>query len=365
MKLKIDPLDTLFFRDGRPFTMGDDNWAVSIFPPSPGVIYGALRSLYFSWHPKELALAETEADPTSGLQITAFYWRIGSGGEGNPYYPMPLDCVRLKHNRREPHRFHLLTMSLLGNLVTNYPFTWLLTSQDEEVEGPVGYLIDHESLGNYLEGKRATFFGLDMNFYLSRELKVGIGRDAGTRAAEEHRLYRVEMLRLKDMSLAVDYQGLKLPEEGFLRLGGEGRAAVYTHVAGATEELPAPAAGRYFKLYLATPAFFKGGWRPGWINPEGVGNYQGLKLKLLTAAVGKPLSIGGFDIKRKQPKPMRKAVPAGSVYYFEILQGTMDDAVKVFHGHSISEYREKEGFGLAFMGYLDPKNQSILEKGET
>ncbi|MEN3047138.1 MAG: type III-B CRISPR module-associated Cmr3 family protein, partial [Candidatus Hydrothermales bacterium] len=42
--IKLIPNDTLFFRTGRPFTMGSENWSDVIFPPYPSTIYGALRT---------------------------------------------------------------------------------------------------------------------------------------------------------------------------------------------------------------------------------------------------------------------------------------------------------------------------------
>ena len=50
MMLQLEPMDTLFFRDGKPFTMGHDVWASGIFPPFPSVIYGVLRSAYISYY---------------------------------------------------------------------------------------------------------------------------------------------------------------------------------------------------------------------------------------------------------------------------------------------------------------------------
>jgi CRISPR type III-B/RAMP module-associated protein Cmr3 len=44
MWYEIIPNDTLFFRDGRPFSMGTETWATSIFPPYPSTVYGAIRS---------------------------------------------------------------------------------------------------------------------------------------------------------------------------------------------------------------------------------------------------------------------------------------------------------------------------------
>ena len=37
----------------------------------------------------------------------------------------------------------------------------------------------------------------------------------------------------------------------------------------------------------------------------------------MIAFLDKPLSIGGFDVKERCPKPMRKAVPPGSVFYLQ------------------------------------------------
>jgi CRISPR-associated protein Cmr4 len=39
--------------------------------------------------------------------------------------------------------------------------------------------------------------------------------------------------------------------------------------------------------------------------------------RLLAAAVGKCLSIGGYDIEKHQERPIRRFVPPGTVYYFE------------------------------------------------
>ena len=46
--LLLNPTDTIFFRDGRPFNMGEDTYAQGIFPPPPSVLYGALRTAYMA-----------------------------------------------------------------------------------------------------------------------------------------------------------------------------------------------------------------------------------------------------------------------------------------------------------------------------
>ena len=51
-----------------------------------------------------------------------------------------------------------------------------------------------------------------------------------------------------------------------------------------------------------------------------------------------------------RPKPMKRAVPAGSVYYFELLEGDLEKVKDLMHCRSISEYNAEQGFGISFVG---------------
>lgn len=53
MIIEMKPLDTLFFRDSKPFSRGEDTWADTIFPPYPSTVYGALRTAWFKQNIKE------------------------------------------------------------------------------------------------------------------------------------------------------------------------------------------------------------------------------------------------------------------------------------------------------------------------
>ena len=181
------------------------------------------------------------------------------------------------------------------------------------------------------------------------EPKIGIGRSDLTHSSDESRLYRVGMRHSKNLKIVVDFEGIELAPEGFMKLGGENKAVAYRQ-PGKKVRLPVKKPkinGKQFKLYLATPAVFEKFWIPD-LDKYGK---QGIKLKLLTAVIGKPLFIGGFDMKGKQPKSMRKAVPAGSVYYFEIENGDMQRATDIFHGQSVSELKTaNEGIGISYVG---------------
>lgn len=367
MKIRIDALDTLFFRDGKPFTGGEDVWANMQFPPLPSVLYGALRSKYFAEHPSDLKYAEkaddpsTKAtDPSAKLKITA----IALQTEDSLLFPAPLDYAKIKGKKNDHGKSQLLK-DWIPSVISNCSMNDVLSNEPDIIVKPIehGYL-DNNALSAYLQGKEDEIRYTVLSQYMETEPKIGIKRQNTTHATQEGMLYRVEMKRLegrmggthKHLSLFVECNGILLPESGILRIGGEGKAATY--MPSKAEFPPKPMlTGKRFKLYFASPAIFTHGWRPNWLKQiEGdnkimfQGTYGNLELRLVTAIIGKPIFVGGFNMKPPSPKPMRKAVPAGSIYVFELIKGTIQEAVDAFHGSTISEYDSQQGFGLTFVG---------------
>ncbi|MCL0062751.1 type III-B CRISPR module-associated protein Cmr3 [Peptococcaceae bacterium] len=363
MIIKIDALDTLFFRDGRPFAMGEDTWANSIFPCYPSVIYGVLRATYFANNVSKISLANTESDPTASLKIQAIYLKIND----TFYWPLPLDCVKIKGEKAEDGLIEVFLIKrnskIREDIVSNYPCTDLLHlpegPENQKVDNVPDGILDEYTLREYLYSK----WGSDsvtvrqLSDCITLEPKIGIGRDKTTQTtSDEQKLYRVEMIRPANISeqasIVVEFTGIDIPSNGFMKLGGENKAVYYEEIDGIRIE-PPKLKNKVFKLYLATPAMFEKGWLPGWVDEESLtGTYKGIKLKLLTAAIGKYISIGGFDMRKKEPKTMYKAVPAGSVYYFELVDGNLTKVVDVFHGKSVSDFQSEQGFGLALVGEI-------------
>ena len=349
MIIELNPLDTLFFRDGKPFTMGEETWADGIFPPPPSVIYGALRTAWFAEN-GGIEKANTEQDPTNNLKINGIYYKYGD----KICLPLPLDYVKEKDSE-DSEVFVLNPFENPAGSLSNCPTKLLLKSHDnKELENLANGLIQYDKFIKYLTGELESFFADDISEDIFAEPKIGIGRDNCTRTSDESKLYRVGMRRIKNLSFIVDFDFLTLPGSGLMRLGGEGKAVSYQTINVFLEKPKLQSAK--FKLYFSTPVFFQNGWLPGWLmeNPETKkisGIYEGLELELLAAIIGKPIFIGGFDMKNKTPKPMRKVVPAGSVYYFELKNGDLNKVVDLFHAKSISEFgTKKEGFGVSFVG---------------
>lgn len=356
--IRLSALDTLFFRDGKPFSVGEESWAEGVFPPFPSVLYGALRTAYFAANNHEFKKAgQKEDDPTLGLEIKNVYLK----SEVNSLFSMPLDCV--KEERQNTINFHLLKGTKVNDFdgaVSNSSTQYVLSlpyrgSQEKALDGIDDMLLDRVQLVNYLHNE-TIIRACNLKDFISKEPKVGIGRDRfRSSSSDTGKLYRIDMSRPAkisgSLSIVVEFSGLDLSRTSLIKLGGEGKSVSCSKES--CISIPSPEVEErnkeFFKIYLATPAIFKEGWYPELENVE-----------ILAAAVGRPVPVGGFDMRAKYengkwksfPKPLRYAVPAGSVYY---CKGNMLDAIEKYHGKegkSISEERGKEGFGIAYIGKL-------------
>ncbi len=345
MRIKIDAFDTLYFRDGKPFTMGAETWGSGIFPPYPSMLYGALRSAYFSHNTQAFKDANTANDPTKNLKITGFHLM----NNNEIYFPAPFDCVKEK-DANDKKLFILKPKEC--SIISNCPAKRLLRIDGKrKVENIPDAWLDESSFQSYLMCDESNIAFKDIDSLMTSEAKIGIGRSNATHTAEDSMLYRVAMKRMKETSLIIEFEGINLPEASLMKLGGEGRPVNYESIKDIQIKAP-EINGNVFKLYLSTPAMFKNGWLPERIDETTFeGEYDGLRLKLITASIGRVVHIGGFDMKAKEPKPMKRAVPAGSVFYFEILSNTQNlSPIDIFHGKAISDFSSEQGFGIAYVG---------------
>ncbi len=353
MQIDITPLDTLFFRDGKPFSMGDEVWASGIFPPPPSVLFGALRTGYFASRPNEVTKAAgyyatsavKEADPTTKLVIKGLALKYGSGDR---YFPVPADLLATKEGDKP-----LLLKKEVRPALSSGKLSHVLRASVIAESYPNGSMLNYSNLKAYLWGdddEVESFKVKPPSFFRVGEGKTGIARSAHTGSAKEGHLYRVEMLRLnRDISILCEFEGLDV-DGHMLKLGGEAKAVRIEAAEQKILPLIPEIEGSMFKLYLASPVIFSQGWLPRWLDSntlEGIIPDTQTKVRLLAAAVGKPAYLGGFDIKGRKFKPMRRTVPAGSVYHFEVMEGTPPLHL---HGQSISDELREQGFGITFIG---------------
>ncbi|MGQ9609370.1 MAG: type III-B CRISPR module-associated protein Cmr3 [bacterium] len=358
MKIFIKPNDTLFFRDGKPFTMGEQTEGSGIFPPFPPTVYGAIRAKYIAEKGglKKFLNGEMRSEIGTDKEKGAFRIKnILISNNNNTLYPAPRDIVRSSHDGNI-HRLVKKENILISPMI-NLNLLW--SCVDGKVEYNEKDYITQDSIISYLEGKDKDLIVINQSNFVVNEPKVGIGRNPKTRTSEESKLYRISMYRLKDgYGLLVDFEGIEISSSGLIRLGGEGKTANYT-VTNNEFSINTKLISEYidrerqFKLYLASPTIFKNGWVPDQLDTKTmIWNYKNLKLRLITTAIGKPINIGGWDIVSNAPKVMRRAVPSGSVYYFELIDGSGAEVLKELNCQNISDFLPEEGFGYCLIGVI-------------
>ena len=361
----LEPLDLLFFRDGRPFgaaTRGETQpmaW--------PQTLAGAVWTALLERHGcdfSELAGRVRErrqafAEALDGLGLPSWIARVGVRGPwlarvnardpvSSPpelLVPVPavLHCPQkdgrgekslLSSDRPEPLiRLHPLppdhsppgwNRTRTGQQHDLRPL-WLSTNQPTE---RVAGWMNLETLGRFLHGEALTesdiltaqqghqLFGFDH--------RTGIGIDPRRLTAKESLIYAASFLALRRFDdqgrQVVLYAEVVWPEDAAadgldqirtMPFGGEGRRVALRRLPHPVSWPTAPPQdGQNTMLVLTTPGLFAAGWKPA-----------ALTDRLVAAAVPGSLAVSGWDLARGGPKPTRFAVPAGSVYF---CQGTLE-----------------------------------------
>lgn len=373
MWIQLIPNDTLFFRTGRPFEMGAETEADTIFPPYPSTIYGALRTFLIfhrgglkSFREGKYADIGTPFEKGNMRIIGPFLFDTESE---TIYLPTPLDLVKVKSGEYEK-RAITTTMTKRPDIIyTDEEFEAMeeifLYKGRNKIDQIDGY-IDDITLEEYLCSTKQEKFYVEKDRFYMYETKVGIARNYNTLTSRVGYLYRVSMIRLRfGISLLVRVDCIEdMPESGILQLGGEGKTVKFKKVnynpLERLEKINFDLDNRRFKLYLATPAIFKKGWLPEWIDERSLigekSDINGeirIRVRLISCIIGKYIRIGGWNMAERRPKQMYKAVPAGSVYCFEILDSVnFEDIKKVFHCKNISDIYSEEGYGFSLIGKI-------------
>ncbi|MEW6636480.1 MAG: type III-B CRISPR module-associated protein Cmr3, partial [Actinomycetota bacterium] len=180
------------------------------------------------------------------------------------------------------------------------------------------------------------------------EPRVGIQRDPTSRTTKEDALYQATHVRLEPgVALMAGVGGYDGSAPVLATLGGESRM-VGLKTCGPLPFPEAPAlepengALRY-TVTLITPARIEGSGRrePG-------GRLEGLPGKIVSACVGKPVMIGGWDSVNKRPLDLVPHLPPGSTWFIEA-SAKEAGRVREMHTRHIGEKGEW-GYGQILIG---------------
>lgn len=376
-RLFLEPLDVWLFRDARPFTAGSDSIARSRFPPTPYTVYGMLRSLLlfraaargavrnlaFGQEAEAIARAVGGPGDFERLRLRGPLPGRRVDGRVRRYFPVPRDVVQWADREGRPGGERGLlapavAVPLGGSVSTRLQPLWS-TKRGARVEGH-GWIAE-DDFWAYLAGVAPPVHPAE-RLYVT-EPRPGLGRDRQKGTAAEHLLYVADYVRpLEGAGLVVDVlEGLDEAPPGLIAFGGEARGTrCSAYRLEADPQVPslrqAVAERGRIRLVLATPALFARGWLPSWVDPQRLEtDADQPALRLVAAAVPRPEPIGGFDLVRRAPRPLLRAVPAGSVYFFaEREPGAAAAAFDRWFGRCVSDQQAGIGFGLSYAGPWDP-----------
>jgi CRISPR-associated protein Cmr3 len=391
----MQPLDVLLLRGNKLF--GDaGSFGEALVPPWPSVVAGALRSRMLTdarldWNPARNKQSVPRhptlgtPDKPGGFSVTAFHLAHRyEDGRTELLVAPPADIVLCEEGeggaklvrRLQPQRsFEGLQSS--GEL----PFVPLL-AENKRSKPVGGYWLTHEGWRAYLAGgtpSREQFVKTELLW--KKDLRVGVGLDAETRAAAEGQLFTVEALAMVkrgdplgskradyNVGFVAEVSCRELPTAGLVRLGGDGRAAALHPAAidWPQADVDAIVQSRRCRLVLTSPGLFEHGWLPTGADPtnkreDGAIRFDlhGVKGSIVCAAVPRFEVVSGWDLAKWQPKPALRAAPTGSVYWLELEQKVRADALRKLVERGLwtdeqydSDMRRAEGFNrFTFAAY--------------
>lgn len=388
--LELTVRDPIVSRDGRPFGAGQGNRMRAVDWPLPSVIAGSLRTALGKSAGRAFSL-ETAAD-LSHVSVAGVFPIV----DCQIYLPAPQDCV--VHSDGGPLRAIPQKFEQSGGDWPQPKLQAVMLAHSDASEdfkpksAPAWWPLNR--LAEWLVGNEVQF---DQTFLQppGQEDRTHVSLLPETGAADEGQLFTTTGLALSHLERygasakqsyrerfaaiglstrveARDWCGKSVDSlNGYHPTGGE-RRLVYWRAITNNPMWDCPdlirtaldSTGKV-RMVLATPAIFHDGWKPGWLNDDLIGSPPGsnVQLQLVGLTIQRWRAISGWSLARINdqgqldshgrpgPKPIRRMVPAGGVYFFEVVDGHPASLVdRWLQSVSDHEQDQRDGFGLATWG---------------
>lgn len=372
----IVPRDPLIFRDGKPFTAIPGERANSLPFLFPSTLAGAVRTRSGSDPQKGFDASRINELLSKSIRGPILVELDSDGNIIERYFPAPADALLVEvKNTRQVFRHALAPIDLPDEAFTDMtdlslvgpskqvrnkpakdaPRFWKWSEVESWLQNGVDSAdaFDPKILGlGDLPNDRRTHVSIDPALQASRE-----GALFQTSAVEFTRVSVNNEDRVTEThALAIAFETDAGLTAGMGFLGGERRVAQWQEVKNSihrsekfTSIKKQIESDKSCRLLLATPSFFSNGYLPEYIASQ-------FGAKVVATALPRYQTISGWDYAKPnggEPKPTRRLVPAGSVYFLN-LEGVKDidafvDAVWL-NTISDDEQSRRDGFGLALLG---------------
>lgn len=350
---RFTAIDTWFFRECRPYSDLGGTELTSVFPPPARTVVGAIRSMIGEYAQVDWQTYRNGQRPVYGttneVKEIDLIEQLGNPQEAESLGKLQCQGPYLLHQGKRLYSVPLILLEKEGNFTCLRPGQSATTCDLGRVRLPEfkdslpgakpleNAWVYADVLERILAGENPSLKDiLKGSDLFVNEPRLGIGLDKITRTAEDKMMYQTKHLRPREgTEVGMIVKGinpeLHPPTQGQeVRFGGEGRLAQVTiekpppkfTVSKSTSVL----ATRNLLLMLVTPANL-GGWLLPAFKPQldekqscevWHGQIDGIRLKLISAVLGKAIREGGWDLAKRQPHLVTHLVPAGSVYFCQL-----------------------------------------------
>lgn len=340
--LRIDPLDTLFFKGSESMVAGQDHEVGTIFPPMPSTITGALRGAILG---QRNILGDFISDDHAALDAVkkqyphlgtpekagfdilgpVFEYR-GDKDQLDIFLPAPAHWFGALKNLEDGVKVTIQASQPIQSIVEATGMTgsvpeplWVIKPAAQDMKNLTGFLVNKTAFDSMKNGKADLFYSgclkharsslpmvLPLSAIFGREDRVGIALDdtADTRRVKTGHLYATSHARLKSgISLVIGLSEALIPdyldETGILQLGGELRVVGYEQ----------------YKDPISISAA-SGTWAMA-LTPIPARQLDSSGLDQHPRASGALIRMGGWDMKKGFHKDMIAYFPAGTTIHVD------------------------------------------------
>jgi len=387
--LRLTARDPIIARDGRPFGAGQGNRMHGLSWPLPSVLAGSFRTALVKAD-QTLSFDGDMPQRLKRIEVAGGFPSVGR----ELYLPAPNDCLWDEKTNRV-HRVQPIPLEPgegvdfpLGGLDPVRPAAEQAHDDFKAKSIPAWW-----PLGRYVEWlTEAENMYLpewfDKRFFSAAksEIRDHVCLDADTGAAAARQIFATAGLNLthlprygvpESMPFHERFAPITLSvrvtiaEQAFEHVAslnawhplGGGRRLVYWQRSRTADSWNCPESihaaletATRIRMVLATPAVFDHGWWPGWLDASTLTGRPvggGPTLKLVGVSHSRWKAASGWSLAPPRgPKAIRRMVPAGSVYFFQKIEGDGRALATNAWLNPLSDAPQdrNDGFGLAVWG---------------
>lgn len=363
LDLRLSVRDPLIFRDARPFAFGQRMKSLPWL--TPALVAGSMRSSLGKTAAQGADFGGELRQALQALHISTAFPCVNE----KLYLPAPVDASATRE--QGPQRLHLQALHAGEGVYPscNNPHCFLEQPSGKRVDLPAWWRFDQLAawLAGQLKAQDIPYSSdLDKGFWCGplSETRTHVGMTQSGVASDGQLFQTQGMVFVTpkspgpnhiDLAVRMRWSADWASQNGnpqvqalqnvlnqaetwprFVPVGGEHRAvfAQKTNPARGWDcppilnevlrHPPKSKSPQYVRMVLVSPACFAQGWRPDWLDSHGEGtppSAPGLKLKLVAAKVPRWQAISGWSYAHRAPKRTHRVVPAGAVYFFQVLEG--------------------------------------------